>query len=102
MYGLIGQIVASPGKRDELAAVLLSMGAMPGCVSYIVAQDPSKPDAVWVTEVWETPEAHATSLELPSVQAGIERGRPLIVGFESRVETVPVGGIGLGELRTGE
>jgi quinol monooxygenase YgiN len=102
VYGLIGQIVAAPGKRDELAAILASMGAMPGCMSYVIAADPSKPDTVWVTEVWETAEAHAASLELPNVQAAIERGRPLIVRFESRVETEPVGGIGLAGLRAGD
>jgi quinol monooxygenase YgiN len=71
------------------------MGAMPGCLSYIVATDPADADGLWVTEVWESAEAHAASLQLPAVQAAITRGRPLIAGFESRVETTPVGGIGL-------
>jgi quinol monooxygenase YgiN len=26
---------------------------MPGCLSCIVARDPSDADAVWVTEVWD-------------------------------------------------
>lgn len=96
MYGLIGQMLAVPGKRDELAAILASMGSMPGCLSYIVARDPSEPDVLWVTEVWESEQAHTDSLALPGVQAAIAAGRPLIAGFESRVETEPVGGIGLG------
>ena len=68
---------------------------MPGCLSYVVAKDPDDPDSLWVTEVWESAEAHAASLQLPDVQAAIGRGRPLIAGFESRFETTPVGGIGL-------
>jgi len=96
VYGLIGQIVAVDGKRDELAAVLAAMGSMPGCVSYVVATDPGEPDTLWVTEVWERKEAHTDSLGLPEVQAAIAAGRPMIAGFGSRVETEPIGGIGLG------
>ena len=95
MYGLIGRIRAVDGGRDELAAILAGMGEMPGCLSYVVAGDDSDPDALWVTEVWESPEAHTASLGLPAVKAAIERGRPLIAAFEQRIETRPIGGIGL-------
>jgi quinol monooxygenase YgiN len=96
MYGLIGRIRAMPGRRADLAGVLLGDGGgMPGCLSYIVAEDPEDVDALWITEVWETRDAHRASLQLPSVQAAIARGRPLIAGFDSHHETVPLGGIGL-------
>lgn len=96
MYGLIGRMRSVSGSRDELAEILLGMGSMPGCLHYVVANDPEDPDALWVTEVWESADAHAASLQLPEVQAAIGRGRPLIAGFESRFETTPVGGFGLG------
>lgn len=96
MYGLIGKMTATAGQRDELARILLDgLRDMPGCYSYIVANDPADPDALWVTEVWQDKESHAASLSLPSVQAAIARGRPLIAGFEERFETEPVGGHGL-------
>jgi quinol monooxygenase YgiN len=95
MYGLIGRIRAVDGGRDELAEVLAGMAEMPGCLSYVVAGDTSDPDALWVTEVWDSAEAHAGSLGLPAVQAAIAKGRPLIAAFEQRVETRPIGGIGL-------
>jgi quinol monooxygenase YgiN len=95
MYGLIGRMRAVEGGRDELAAILAGMGEMPGCLSYIVAVDGSDPDALWVTEVWESSEAHAASLALPSVQSAIEHGRALIAAFEQRIETRPIGGIDL-------
>lgn len=96
MYGLIGKITTVAGKRDEFAAILLEgTGTMPGCLSYVVAQDPSNADALWITEVWENQESHQASLKLPAVQAAISRGRPLIAGFSDRVETIPVGGFGL-------
>lgn len=96
MYGLIGRMIAAPGKRDELASILLEgTGAMPGCLSYIIAADPTNPDALWITEAWDSKDSHAASLKLPAVQAAIAKGRPLIAGFDSRSETTPLGGHGL-------
>lgn len=96
MYGLIGKILVVPGSRSELADILLEgVGGMSGCLSYIVAEDPDDPNALWVTEVWEGQESHHASLALPSVQAAIRKGRPLIQGFGERFETKPLGGFGL-------
>jgi quinol monooxygenase YgiN len=96
MYGLIGQMMAAPGKRDALVAILSeSTGGMPGCLSYIVAKDATNADALWITEVWIDKEHHAGSLNLPAVQAAIAKARPIIAGFGQRFETVPVGGVGL-------
>jgi quinol monooxygenase YgiN len=97
MYGLIGKMTATPGSRDALVAILLEgTQAMPGCVSYIVAHDPANADAIWITEVWDGAASHKASLQLPAVQGAIAKARPLIAGFSDRVETVPVGGVGLG------
>jgi quinol monooxygenase YgiN len=96
MFGLIGKILAAPGQRDALVAVLIEgVSGMPGCHSYVVAHDASDPDAIWVTEAWESQEAHRAALTLPSVREAIARGRPLIAGFGERFETRPVGGHGL-------
>jgi len=96
MYGLIGKMSATAGNRDALASILLSgTGEMPGCLSYVIATDPSDPDALWITEVWDSQESHRASLKLPSVQDAIAKGRPLIAGFSNRVETEPLGGHGL-------
>jgi quinol monooxygenase YgiN len=96
MYGLIGKMTAVAGQRDTLAAILLeSTDAMPGCLSYVVATDPADPEALWVTEVWDSQASHQASLALPAVKTAIARGRPLIAGFSDRVETLPLGGFGL-------
>lgn len=96
MYGLIGKMTAVSGQRDALAAILLEgTGAMPGCLSYIIATDPADPDALWITEAWDSQANHQASLALPGVKAAIAKGRPLIAGFSNRVETVPIGGHGL-------
>lgn len=99
MHGLIGKMRAQPGQREALAAILLEgVGDMPGCLSYIIANDPTDPDLLWITEVWDSPDSHRASLSLPSVQAAIAKGRPLIAGMESVATTRPVGGHGLTEV----
>jgi quinol monooxygenase YgiN len=93
MYGLIGKITAVAGQREALSKILIEgTGGMPGCLSYVVAADSTEPDALWITEVWESQSSHRASLQLPAVQAAIAEGRPLIAGFSNRVETAPLGG----------
>lgn len=86
------------GRRRELADILLEgVSGMPGCLSYVVANDPENGDALWVTEVWDSEASHQASLSLPSVQEAIRRGRPLIAGFDRRQVTEPLGGHGLAD-----
>lgn len=100
MYGLIGRMKAAAGKRDELIAILLEgIGGMPGCLSYVVVQDPSDGDAIWITEVWDNADSHKNSLSLPAVRAAITKAKPLIAGFDQHFETQPVGGHGLPSTR---
>lgn len=96
MYGLIGKMKAVPGQRDALISILLEgVSGMPGCLSYVVAQDPADSDAIWITEVWDSQSSHKASLSLPSVKDAISKARPMIAGFEAQTETVPVGGHGI-------
>lgn len=96
MYGRLAHMTAAPGKRDALIAILLNgTQRMPGCLSYIVAQDSVNPDGIWITEVWDSQASHGASLSLPAVKAAISQARPLIAGFDKPIETVPVGGYGL-------
>ncbi len=96
MYGLIGKLTTAPGKRDALVAILTEGTAkMPGCLSYVIALDSAEPDALWITEVWDKKESHQASLAIPAVKDAIAQGRPMIAGFSNRVETTPIGGVGL-------
>jgi reactive intermediate/imine deaminase len=98
MYGLIGKMVAIPGSRDALAAIMLDdAGTMPGCLSYVVAKDPRDANALWITEVWDSAASHKASLSLPRVREAIAKGRPLIASFGDNVESEPIGGLGLVE-----
>jgi quinol monooxygenase YgiN len=92
-FGMIGKIKAKPGTRAELVAILAGgTGAMPGCLAYLIAEDAADPDAIWITELWDSKESHAASLKLPAVQDAIAKGRPLIAGFDLSAETRPVPG----------
>ena len=97
-FGLYGKLIAQPGKRDELAALLLEsaegLRSMPECELYVVNVG-DDPEAVWVTEVWANEAAHEASLQRPEVQAAIARGRPLIAGMSDQVRLRPLGGKGL-------
>lgn len=90
MYGLIGQMMVAEGMRGRVISILLKGTAdMPGNVAYMVAEDSSDANAIWITEVWNTKTDHANSLKLPSVAAAIAEARPHIVGFGTRAETKP-------------
>ena len=92
-YGLIGKMTAKPGQRDALAQILSEgVAGAPGCLSYVVANDPANPDLIWITEVWDSKAAHDASLATPSVREAIRKGRPLIAGMEMVAQTQPVGG----------
>ena len=96
MYGMIGKMTAAPGKRAEVISLLLqAANAMPGCLSYVVAQDPADESAIWITEVWDSKESHDASLSLPEVRKSIAAARPMIAGFSNQTITTPVGGYGL-------
>ena len=96
MFGLINRFTAVPGRRDELASCMLEdVGALPGCRSFVVARDFKDPDALWITEIWDSEAAWQASLEIPAVRASIERAMPLIASSGEPAVTEPIGGIGL-------
>lgn len=97
-YGAYVKFTAKPGQRDALSDILLEAAAaartVKECEVYIINVSEAEPDAVWVTEVWSSAEAHKASLDDPKTKASIARAMPLIAGVES-IPVVPVGGKGL-------
>lgn len=93
MIGFINKITAQSGQRDEVMRLILQGSSkMAGCHSYIVAADAESQDDIWITEVWESAEAHEASLKNPAVRESIEQAMPLIADFESVATTVPSSG----------
>jgi quinol monooxygenase YgiN len=96
MYGLIAKLMAVPGKRADLIAILKeSASGMPGCLSYVVAKDSVDENTVWITEVWDSVASHDASLSLPSVKSAMTQAKPIVAGFDKIAVTSPVWGVGL-------
>ena len=65
MYGLVAKLTVIPGMRDKKANILKdSASNMPGCFSYVVAEDSADANVLWVTEVWESEARYDASLSL--------------------------------------
>lgn len=97
-YGLHGKLVATPGKGDELAAILQQASAMmataKGCHLYMVSKDTLKEEVVWITEVWDTKEDHDHSLSHPGVRELISKAIPILDGQpEKGMEVVVLSGV---------
>jgi quinol monooxygenase YgiN len=92
------QLVAHPGRRDELVALLMAgireLKNADGCDLYVVSREVDDRNTIWVVEACRDDAAHCAALATPEVRAVIERGIPLIVEFDG-VKLEPVGGVGL-------
>jgi len=96
MFGLIVKLTILPGNRDEMIGILKESAAdMPGCISYVVAKDSADENAIWVTEVWDSPASHEASLSSPSVKSVIPRAKAIVSSFDKVAVTSPVWGVGL-------
>ena len=96
MYGIIGHMTATDGNRERLIEILLNgTKDMPGCRLYAISADTSDEVGIWITEIWDSEESHQASLQLPSVQAAIAQGKPMIAGFGDRHIVKPCGGLGV-------
>jgi len=91
VYALIGQMMAAPGKREELIGYLReSSKDMPGNLACQIWRDKGDANSVWITEVWRDEASHKASLGLPQVQEAIRKARPIIAGFGARAEVEKV------------
>jgi quinol monooxygenase YgiN len=97
-YGYLGSMRTRPGRRDDVAAILVG-GAdglrAVGCLLYVVNVSATDPDVIWVYEAWESKEHHDASLRLPETRAAIEWATPMLTGEFTSVETTVVGGLGV-------
>jgi quinol monooxygenase YgiN len=97
-YGYVGSMRAKAGRRDEVIGILLA-GAdglrAAGCQVYAVCTAPDDADAIWVTEIWDSAEAHHASLQLPETREAIGRAMPMLTGEFTRQELTVAGGLGV-------
>ena len=92
MYGLVVKLTSVSGRRAELIDVLGGDDShtIAGCLSFIVAEDTSDVDVLWVTEVWASEASHKASLELPPSRPGLPSIEALVAGYERIAVTTPV------------
>jgi quinol monooxygenase YgiN len=94
VYGLVAKLTAANGRRSELTETLVACPPqMPGCISYVIAEDALDENILWVTEIWDSEESHAAAVKLPVVQKAIVDAKPMIAGFEKVATTRPVRGV---------
>ena len=92
MYGLIVKLTAAAGRRADLIRMMggEDSHSIPGCLSFIVAEDPADDDVLWITEVWDSQGSHEASLKRPPVQETLPRVDSLITAYEKVATTSPV------------
>jgi quinol monooxygenase YgiN len=97
-FGMVGKLVAHPGRRGELLDLLMAatreLQGADGCELYVVSHDRDDLDTIWVYEAWRDAAAHRASLNMPAVRGMIERGLPLIAERDG-ANLQPMGGVGL-------
>lgn len=99
-FGLHGSLKARESKGNQLASLLMKasevLGTVAGCRLYVVSIDSEDEDLVWVTEVWDSKEDHAASLQQESIRSIIGEAMPLLDGMPTGGKSMKViGGLGL-------
>lgn len=97
-YGYVGSMRAREGCRDEVVGILLAgAGRLRslGCQVYAVCTATDDADEIWVTEIWDSAEAHYASLQLPETKEAIGRAMPMLTGEFTRQELAVAGGLGV-------
>ncbi|MBI3170818.1 MAG: antibiotic biosynthesis monooxygenase [Chloroflexi bacterium] len=99
MYAITGKLSAQPGKRAQLAEILLRgstmVAVMNGCRAYIILEDAKDDSTVWVFEMWDDKESHDASLRDENVRALISEAMPILAGAPSGSEPHVLGGHGV-------
>ena len=92
MYGLIVKLTSASGCRAELIEVLGGDDShtIPGCLSFIVAEDSADEDVLWITEVWDSEASHKASLDFPPSNAGLPAIETLVARHATIAVTKPV------------
>lgn len=99
-YGLHGKLNATKGNVDRLADILIKASKLvskaKGCQLYVIGKDESDPNAVWITEIWDSKEDHDNSLGVEGVKELIGEAMPLLNGQPEKGQELEIlGGSGI-------
>ncbi|GAB2825313.1 hypothetical protein GCM10027176_32200 [Actinoallomurus bryophytorum] len=103
--GRLMTMKAHPGRGNELAAALLTVAIglreFPGCEIYLINQDQTSPDIVYVVEVWADEASANAALEAAraatSTAVSITDVLAMLGDEPQRIDVVPHGGVGLAD-----
>ena len=99
MIGFYTKFTTKEGDRDALIALLseaaASMDTVQGSRMYIVNKDMKDASATWVTEIWDSSEAHAASLQMEGAKELIGKAPPLLTARPEQIQLLPVSGKGI-------
>lgn len=99
-YLLQGKLSAKAGHQNDLAAILLDASKLvstaKGCKLYVIGTDQNEPNAVYITEIWDTKEDHDNSLKVEGVKELIMQAMPIIDGQPVKGQELEIlGGSGI-------
>jgi quinol monooxygenase YgiN len=98
-FGQHSKVTARPGMRDKLVAKFLEVGEIqrsnPSCEVMFVSVDPGDGNAVYLTEVWQSEEAHQQAVKSDVVAAWAAGMPELVAGEPESQRFEPVGGKGI-------
>lgn len=99
-YLLHGKFTAKTGLADELANILIEASQLvstaKGCKLYVVSRDKNDPNAVYVTEIWDSKDDHDNSLKIEGVRELIMKAMPMIDGQPQKGQELEIlGGTGI-------
>lgn len=87
-YLLHGSLLAKENHGQQLSDILIKASALvsthDACHLYVISRDDSAADRIWITEIWDSKEAHDESLSIPGVRDLIGQAMPLMDGAPSK------------------
>lgn len=80
---IVATIIAKPGRRDEVKALLLDLiqpaRDEPGCLYYDLYQEQDAPDTFYINDGWASDRAVEDHIAHPNVVAVTAKLTPLVV-----------------------
>ena len=98
-YALYTRFITHSNKGNALIEILKKanqiVSATNGCRLYIINHEMGNNDHIWVTELWDTPEAHAISLTLDGCKELVMEAMPLLASPPEQTVLKAVAGKGV-------
>ena len=99
MYAMTGKLITQKGRRAELVSILREaaeiVGEISECKMYVVCEDTTNENAVWVFEAWDHRQAHDDSLKNERTRNLISQAKPLLAAAPDGAELSVIGGHGI-------